>query len=250
MIGHSTTLIEIAGLRILTDPYFGHWGNPGYRRLKPPARTREEMTDVDLVLLSHLHWDHTDRRFLHSLSDDVPILAPHGRTLLARCKGARHVIGLRPGDQHGCAVRITAVRALHVAATIGFVIEGTDGVIYFAGDTYFGAFMTKIGADFSLDVALIPVTTYRIPMTMGEKGALRAVKVLKSRVVIPIHLGITPRLALLRTSEAAEHFRTRVQTAGLSTDVVILREGEMWEHNTAREGSDRFTPSHRSTPAS
>ena len=63
MIGHSTVLIEIAGLRILTDPFFGE-GNLAYRRLCAPARTREELRDVDLVLLSHHHFDHVDGRFL------------------------------------------------------------------------------------------------------------------------------------------------------------------------------------------
>jgi L-ascorbate metabolism protein UlaG (beta-lactamase superfamily) len=237
MIGHSTTLVETGGMRILTDPYFGLRGNPAYARLRPPARTREEMKDIDLVLLSHLHWDHTDRGFLRSLSDSVPVLAPHGRTFLARCKGARNVIGLHPGQQREYAVRITAVPALHIASTIGFVIEAEDGVIYFAGDTYLGKFMKKIGADFRLDAALMPVTTYRLPMTMGEKDAVRAVSVLKPRVVIPIHLGIAPRSTLLRTSETAEHFRTRVQQAELPAEVVILREGEVWEYNAGSENA-------------
>ena len=59
MIGHSTVLIEAGGMKILTDPYFGTWGNPAYKRLAPPARKREELRDVDLVLVSHNHWDHT-----------------------------------------------------------------------------------------------------------------------------------------------------------------------------------------------
>jgi N-acyl-phosphatidylethanolamine-hydrolysing phospholipase D len=232
MIGHSTTLIETAGIRILTDPYFGVWGNPAYARPKPPARTRDEMKNVDVVLLSHLHWDHTDRKFLRSLSKVVPVLAPRGRTLLARCKGARNVIGLRPGQQRQYAVRITAVPARHIALTIGFVIEAKDGTVYFAGDTYYGTFMRQIGADFRLDVALMPVTTYRVPMTMGEKDAVRAVSALRPRVVIPIHLGIVPRLPALRTQETPENFRARVRQAGLSTDVVVLGEGEVWEDKT------------------
>jgi L-ascorbate metabolism protein UlaG (beta-lactamase superfamily) len=231
MIGHSTTLIEIGGMRILTDPYFGVGGNPAYARPEPPARTREEMTNVDLVLLSHLHWDHTDRKFLRSLSNLVPVLVSAGRTFLSRLKGARNVIGLRPGQQRQYAVKITAVPALHIASTIGFVIEADDGIVYFAGDTYYGAFMQRIGTDFRLDVALMPVTTYRIPMTMGEKGAVRAVSALRPRVVIPIHLGIVPRMPAMRRKETAQNFRARVRQAGLSTEVVILGEGDAWENN-------------------
>ena len=86
--------------------------------------------------------------------------------------------------------------------------------------------MQRIGRDFRVDIALIPVTTYRIPMTMGTKSALRAVQALSPRAVIPIHLGIRPRLPLLRTSQTPESFRQQVVQAGLKTEVVILREGQ------------------------
>lgn len=48
MVGHSTVLIETGSLRILTDPYFGTWGNPAYRRLRPAGRSREELTGVNV----------------------------------------------------------------------------------------------------------------------------------------------------------------------------------------------------------
>ena len=49
MIGHSTVLIETGGQKMLTDPYFGVWGNIAYARLAPPAKIREELRDVNLV---------------------------------------------------------------------------------------------------------------------------------------------------------------------------------------------------------
>jgi L-ascorbate metabolism protein UlaG (beta-lactamase superfamily) len=76
MIGHCTVLIETAGRQIITDPCFGSGGSPIYERLAPPAKTREELRDVDLVLLSHSHWDHSDRRYLRMLSNDTPVVTP------------------------------------------------------------------------------------------------------------------------------------------------------------------------------
>jgi len=76
MIGHSTVLIEGAGKRTITDPCFGTWGHLAYRRLAPPALERDQLTDVDLVLLSHNHWDHVDGRYLRSLPTTTPVLAP------------------------------------------------------------------------------------------------------------------------------------------------------------------------------
>jgi L-ascorbate metabolism protein UlaG (beta-lactamase superfamily) len=94
--------------------------------------------------------------------------------------------------------------------------------------------MAQIGERFQLDVALMPVTTFRIPMTMGEKGAVRAARDLRPSVIIPIHLGVQPRSPLMRTKHSPEGFRQRLREAGLETTVVILRDGESWQ-----SGDDR-----------
>ena len=229
MIGHSTVLIEISGERILTDPYFGLQGNPAYARPHPPAQSREQLSNVDLVLVSHNHFDHTDRRFFRALPQAVPVLAPAITAWMTRLKGGRNVIGLHAWQQKSFdGVSITALPARHVTFTIGYGIEGEGKRIYFAGDTYLADFMTKVGRELRPDVALIPVTTFRIPMTMGETQAVEAVRRLSPKVVIPIHLGIIPRSPLMRTTDTAEGFCERIRQAGLSSKIVILREGESW----------------------
>jgi len=229
MIGHSTVLIEVAGKRILTDPYFGLHGNPAYARPHPPARTREELSNVDLVLVSHNHFDHIDRRFLRGLSSTVPILAPSATAWMTRLKGGRNVAGLKAwGRKAFEGISITAVPARHVTFTIGYVIEAEGRRVYFAGDTYLADFMQRIGTEFHPDIALIPVTTFLIPMTMGEAQAVKAVRLLAPAIVIPIHLGIIPRFPLMRTGDTPEGFRERVRRAGLSAEVMILKEGESW----------------------
>ncbi len=230
MVGHSTLLLEATGQRILTDPYFGRWGNPAYSRQAPAAVPRQELLDVDLVLVSHNHWDHTDRKFLRSLPADVPVLAPRGVTWLTKLKGARLVHGMAAWEEKRFgSLGVTAVPALHLAKTVGFVLR-VDGLqIYFAGDTYYRPFMREIGKRFQLDVALMPVTTFRIPMTMGERGAVRAARDLRPEVVIPIHLALQPRAPWLRTSHTPEGFSRRLSEAGLTARVVLLREGESFE---------------------
>lgn len=229
MIGHSTVLVEIAGQRILTDPYFGLRGNLAYARPRPPARSREELSNVDLVLVSHNHFDHIDRRFLHALPQSVPVLAPEASAWMTRLKGGRNVSGLKPWERRSFGtVSITAVPARHVTFTIGYVIEADSKRIYFAGDTYLAGFLERIGREFRPDVALIPVTTFRIPMTMGEKQAVEAVRLLAPQIVIPIHLGISPRSPLMRTGHSPEGFRERMRQAGLNAEIVILQEGETW----------------------
>ena len=226
MIGHSTVLIETAGKRILTDPYFGTWGNPAYLRRGKPARSREDLADIDGVLISRTHWDHVDRKYLKGIGDS-PVWVPKTSRWMTKLQGGRNVTGLKVWDSCSIGeIKITAVPAVHLTFTLGFVIESEHKQIYFAGDTFYRPFMQQIGESFQLDVALMPVTTYRIPMTMGEKSAVKAVLALQPTVVIPIHLGIQPRSPLLRTTQSPEGFAQRLKESGSDVEVVILRDGE------------------------
>ena len=229
LIGHSTVLIEAAGKKILTDPWFGLGGNFFYARLRPPAKMRQELTDVNLVLASHHHWDHTDNQYLCLLAQNVPIIVPRQTHWLTKLYGAKNVIGITAWESHHFGeITVTAVPAFHITFTVGFVIQAEGKQIHFAGDTFYHPAMRRIGQQFQLDAALIPVTTFRIPMTMGEKGAVRAVQALKPSTVLPVHLGVRPRLPWLRTNHTPEGFIKRLRETGLTTPVVILREGESW----------------------
>ena len=232
LIGHSTILIDGGGKKIITDPYFGLRGNIAFRRSPPPAKSRESQLDVDLVLLSHNHWDHTDRKYFKMLSSEVPVVAPWKVQWISKLKGAKKVIGIRSWEQQQYGnIRITAVPAIHTAVTRGYVIETEGKQIYFSGDTFYGPFMKRIARQFAIDVALMPVTTYRIPQTMGERQALHAAEVLKPKVIIPIHRGIVPRSPLLRTNQSPESFEHRICAMGLQTKVIVLKDGDEWGYS-------------------
>ena len=228
MIGHSTVLIEAAEMKILTDPYFGSWGNLAYKRIAPPFKTREQMLAVDLVLVSHNHWDHTDSRYFRALAPSVPVVSSarggmdHPFASRAPCGWPRGY-----GSRSSLAPFALPRRPhIHLAIPCGFVLEAEEKAVYFAGDTYYGGFMKADRcAASALDLALIPVTTFRIPMTMGEKRAVLAVEKLWPKIVIPIHLGIQPRSPLLRTGQTPEGFSRRVREAGLQTEVVTSARG-------------------------
>jgi L-ascorbate metabolism protein UlaG (beta-lactamase superfamily) len=230
LVGHSTVLIECGGTRLLTDPYFGTFGHIGYGRVAPPSIGRDEVGRLDGILVSHGHWDHTDRRFFRRLDPEVPVIVPSGTSLVMRAKGVRTPTPVKPWTslKIGSAV-ITAVPAQHIARTVGYVVQTERACLYFAGDTFYRSFMAEIGRRFPIDVALMPVTTYRIPMTMGEGDAVAAARDLKALAVVPIHLGVRPRSFLLRTRQTPRGFERRLREAGLRTRVVHLAEGASWE---------------------
>jgi L-ascorbate metabolism protein UlaG (beta-lactamase superfamily) len=228
MIGHSTVLIEAGGKKILTDPFWGLWGNPAYARLGVPAKSRQELSGVDGVLISRNHWDHVDGKYLRLLGD-TPVTVPRSTLWLIKLLGGRNVNGIKAWESICIGeITITAVPAVHLTATVGYVLQSENKQIYFAGDTFYRPFMQDLGRKFQLDVALMPVTTYRIPMTMGEEQAIQAVQVLKPAIVIPIHLGLKPRSPLLRTDQTPEHFAQRLAESGIATKVVILQNGESY----------------------
>ena len=149
-------------------------------------------------------------------------------------KGARRVVGLRPWQKWASGqLRVTAVPALHMATTIGFVVESADGTVYFAGDTYHRPFLRQVGERFDLDVALLPVATYRIPMTMGEAGAVKAARDLRPRTIIPVHRDLSPRSPVLPTRQSAGGFARRIEELGVPTRVALLEPGDSWTKDAA-----------------
>ena len=197
-IGHATILIEIDGVRVLTDPVLRERVGPLTRTTGPPSK--ELWSDIDAVLISHSHWDHLDYGSLKMVGFDVPILARTGMAGEFRSRGFRHITELEPGDDVDVrGVRIEAVHAEHkgfgppVGGTelcLGFIVHGSQSV-YFAGDT---AFFEEMSAfDIGLDLALIPVwgwgPTAKPDEHLDPMGAARATAVIKPRIAVPIHWG-------------------------------------------------------------
>jgi len=227
LIGHSTLLIESGGSRILTDPWFGRWGNPVYRRLAPPILEGSALLDVNLVVVSHDHWDHQDPAYLRRLGPQTPVVVPSLLRPLFSVQRIATLVGLRPWETRAFGpVEVTAVPAIHSLGCAGYVIKDKSTAVYFSGDTYYGSFMEEIGRQYNLSAALIPVTTYRIPMTINMTGAVRATQVLHPKVVIPVHLGIIPRSPLLRTRDTVQGYCQKLAEAGVKTEVILLKEGE------------------------
>jgi L-ascorbate metabolism protein UlaG (beta-lactamase superfamily) len=225
MIGHSCVLIETGELRILTDPFFATAGTALSIRTAPPAYDRTELANVNLVLISHTHFDHIDGSFLRLLPITTPVLVPAASRQKVINLGGQQVVGVEPGQD---LAKVHVVHASHFGPAVGYVIRSEGINIYFAGDTFCRNFMVEIAAQFPLRAALIPVFTFRLPMTMNEQEAVRALGMLKPQTVIPIHLDLQARPGWLRTGGSAESFRQMLRQSDLDCELVTLRGADSW----------------------
>jgi L-ascorbate metabolism protein UlaG (beta-lactamase superfamily) len=196
-IGHNTLLLSVDGVRLLTDPML-HMRFPLLRRHATPPDLRV-LADLDAILISHLHLDHANPRSLRLLPRDIPLVVPTGAGRILRRYHFQRLTELAPGESLRVGeVTVTATPARHdgrrypwghKAGAVGYMIEGSKK-LYFAGDTGLFDGLADLGGD--LDVALLPIWGWglRLPDDhLSPLTAAQALRLLRPRMVIPIHWG-------------------------------------------------------------
>ena len=229
-LGHSCLLFESGGKHVLVDPFLT--GNP-------KAAASADVVPADLILISHGHGDH--------VGDAVAIARRTGAKVLANFEIAEWLKGKQGlpesqvlGLQHGGGTsiegigRVKLTLAFHGSALpdgsnggnpCGFVITFEDGVkVYDAADTALFGDMVLIGEE-GLDLALLPIGDF---YTMGPDDAVRAVKLLKPKRVVPIHYGTFPGIA-----QDAQAWADRVRTE-TKTEPIVLEPGGWFDLGTGK----------------
>jgi L-ascorbate metabolism protein UlaG (beta-lactamase superfamily) len=232
-LGHSTTVIELGGVRIITDPVV----RARVAHLRRPAHVPPEaLAAADLVLVSHVHWDHLDLPSLDLIERDTPIVVPAGAGRLLDRHGFQHIVEVKAGDVF--AVQDVSVRATHAehtatrgpfgvrAPALGYLIE-RPRKIYFAGDTDLFAGMAALSG--SLEVALLPIWGWgpRLPPGhLDPERAARALQLLRPRIAIPIHWGTYSPINRPPASDGpAQEFVRQAALLAPQIDVRVLAVG-------------------------
>jgi L-ascorbate metabolism protein UlaG (beta-lactamase superfamily) len=200
-IGHATVLVDIGGIRVLTDPILRDRLLFLQRHGDNPAPNLLAERQPDLVLLSHLHYDHADLPSLRQLPTDVPVLVPRGTGRYLEQRTGISAYEMKEGDRIQVAdVEITAVPANHgntwslpmpMSTCLGYVMQNRLSV-YFAGDTDLFGDMEQVGREYNLDLALLPVWGYSHRVGEGHLNpvtAAQALQRLRPRLAVPIHWG-------------------------------------------------------------
>lgn len=243
-INHSTVLLQQSGCNILTDPVWSLRASPlrwiGPRRHRHPGVRRDDLPPVDIVLLSHNHYDHLDLPTLRWLARRryPAFVVPSGVAALLRSHRIEPVFELGWGESRTLRhAAIHAVPALHFSGRgmfdrnktlwCGYVIERQDRIVYFAGDTAFGNHFARIRDSFGPPhLALLPIGSYQprwfmssVHMAPGE--AIQAHHILGAVTSIAIHHG-TFQLG----DDAVDTPQRQLQQAGRPDSFRILKNGE------------------------
>jgi L-ascorbate metabolism protein UlaG (beta-lactamase superfamily) len=238
-VGHATVHVELDGTRLLTDPVLRSRVGPLRRHGAPPVP--DVASNLDAVLISHLHHDHADLPSLRGVGRDVPLFVSPGSGRFFERHGFSAVAELAPGESARVGpTTVIATEASHPSEgrlerdsrAIGFLLEGSRR-IYFAGDTDLFDGMREIGAP-GLDLALLPVWGWGPNLGPGHldpERAARAAALLSPRLAVPIHWGTLYPLGLARIrprplQAPPREFAARARTLAPQVEVRVLEPGE------------------------
>ncbi len=218
LINHATVLIQTGGVNILTDPIFSDWLSPvagiGTKRSRRPGVDFDNLPPIDIVLISHNHYDHLDIPTLERLhkAHKPQFIVPLGNKELLEDSEIANVIELDWWqdidyyiEQNARDMKISFVPARHFSmrglcdrdATLwgGYIIHSDGGPVFFAGDTGYGKHFKMIRERYGpVRAALLPLGPinprwFMAPMHIGPEEAVQVHIELDSQISFGIHFG-------------------------------------------------------------
>ena len=235
-LGHATVLLDLDGVRAITDPIL-RTRIAHLRRVAVPVTPPE---DVALVLISHAHRDHLDVPSLRRLPRSAVVVAPRGLGRMLGRLGFADVVEVAPGDRLDVAgAAVEATEADHPPGRgafkrgpepVGYLV-GHGATAYFAGDTDLTPKLAALHG--RIDVALLPVSGWGPRLPAGHltpEGAARLLRLIGPRVAVPVHWGtLRPfyrRRPYPSDAEAPHRFAQLAASLAPEVDVRILQPGE------------------------
>ena len=250
-INHATVLIQVAGLNILTDPVWSKRVSPvafaGPKRVRAPGIPIEDLPEIDLILISHNHYDHLDTQSLKAIrarQEEAPlIISGLGNQKLLRKLGYETAVELDWNESR--TLGETTVHFVECQHRSGrgvfdqmktlwgsFVLETPEGNLYFAGDTGYSPHFREQGERWGpFALTLLPIGAYEPRWFMKDvhlnpKEAVQAHLDLQSQQSLGIHFGVF-QLTWEAIDEPAEDLASALIDEGLAGDTFwVLEPGQ------------------------
>jgi L-ascorbate metabolism protein UlaG (beta-lactamase superfamily) len=259
-INHATHLIQFPGLNVITDPIYSQRASPvswaGPKRIHDPGVPFESLPRIDVVLISHNHYDHMDEETVERLADafNPLFISPLGNGQWLEKMGARRIIELDWDERTpipGIDALVTVVPAQHwsqrglsknIGLWGGFVVEAAGHRVYFAGDTGYAPFFGDIAKKFpAIDVAILPIGAYEPRWFMqtqhlNPEEAVRAHLDLGARQSMATHFG-TFQMADEGLEDPAIELKAALEKHSVDpARFVVPRPGERFQYGKREVG--------------
>lgn len=236
-IGHASFLLQTRDQNILIDPNWANW-LAVIKRLRHAGMEIDHLPDIDLVLITHAHFDHLNRTTLRKVARNQPIVVPRGVASLVHNLGFEQIHEMEWWDrwQHG-DLEIIFTPAKHWGARQlidqnrgygGYILGIPERRLYVCGDSAWFDGFRKIGKNFQPDIAVLPIGAYDNPSGrdhhISPEEAVRAFIDLKAKTLIPMHFG-TYRMSYEPLDEPPQRLMKAAAEAGCLSHIHFLTEG-------------------------
>lgn len=236
-IGHASFFLQFAGHAVIVDPNWATWHGP-VKRARHPGLNLHGLPEVDLILVTHAHFDHLHKPSLRILQAREGIVVPKGSKSLVRKLGFPATHEMSVWDH----LRFDQLEIIHTPSHHwgarflhdthrnygGYIVRTNDKTVFHCGDSaYFDGFR-EIGKRHSIDVALMPIGAYEAPsgrdVHMNPEEAVRAFHDLEAKVLIPMHYGTFP-LGNEPHDEPLQRLLAEADRLGISEQILVPEEG-------------------------
>ncbi len=238
-IGHATFLLRTPWLNILIDPNWAYWHGP-VKRARHPGCRLEELPPIDLVLVTHAHFDHLHRPTLKRISHShQTVLVPRGVGGLLRRLPVRSVREMENWETYLAGeVEIVFTPSFHWGARYlhdthrgfgGFLVRTPHNSLYHCGDSAYFPGFAELADRYPVNTAILPIGAYEAPsgrdVHMNPEEALQAFMDLQAHHMIPMHYGTFP-LGGEHLDEPIHRLGVAARIHGMEERVLAPREGE------------------------
>ena len=240
-IGHASFLVRTPWANILIDPNWAMWHGP-VKRARKPGCALADLPDIDLVLVSHAHFDHLHRPTLRRVANEQPVLVPEGVGRLFRRMRFSEVREMKNWETYSFGngeLEIVFTPSFHWGARYihdthrgfgGFLIRTPHSSLYHCGDSAYFEGFKEIGEKYDVGTALLAIGAYEAPsgrdVHMNPEQALQAFQDLGAKWMMPMHHATFP-LGNEHLDEPLIRLLEAAKTHGVEDRVLAPREGEV-----------------------
>lgn len=232
-IGHASVLVQFEGHSVIFDPNWANWHGPVKRQMVPGLNLKA-LPDLDLVLVSHAHFDHLHKPSLRVIEAKDGIVVPKGSAGLVKRLGFSRVEEMGVWEEQEISgMRIVHTPSHHWGARYGadknrdyggFLVGSGSRKVFHAGDSAYFEGFKEIGKREDICMALLPIGAYEAPsgrdVHMNPEEALQAFEDLGAQLMLPMHYGTFP-LGNEERDEPVRRLLEEAERRGISDRIIV-----------------------------